>query len=116
MTLAQTQATVHRRDVLLGEVSAGGLPPAQRGKVSIKPQCTRRPDVTAEEKKLFYAACDAFRAEEPRLSVRGYAYRMGGLMNIYLHGDLCTKAATEPQPRTRSKSRCQCKGTSRREH
>ena len=26
------------------------------------------------------------------------------------------KAATEPQPWTRSKSRCQCKGTSRREH
>ncbi len=26
------------------------------------------------------------------------------------------KVATEPQPRTRSKSWCQCRGTSRREH
>lgn len=61
-----------------------------------KPKRTRRPDLTAEEKKLFYAARDDIRAEEPQLSVRAYAYRIGGLMNIYLHGDLCTKEAPAP--------------------
>ena len=37
-----------------------------------------RPNVTDEELKLFYEACDRIREEEPEMSVRGYAYASVG--------------------------------------
>jgi hypothetical protein len=67
----------------------------------------RRPNVTDAEKKAFYAACDAIRDEEPKLSVRAYAYRIGGLAiydpetgaaidGIRLHGVICEKEGPAP--------------------
>ena len=67
----------------------------------------RRPDVTPQELKLFYAACDIIRAEEPQMSVRGYAYRLGGMATydptgtfaidgIRLHGEICVKEGPAP--------------------
>ena len=65
-----------------------------------------RPNVTEQELKALYDACDAIRAEEPELSVRGYAYRIGGMATydedgnvidgIRLHGDICTKEPPAP--------------------
>jgi len=65
-----------------------------------------RPNVTEAELKLFYEACDAIRDIEPVLSVRGYAYRIGGMATydedgnvidgIRLHGDICTKEPPAP--------------------
>ena len=65
-----------------------------------------RPNVTEAELKAFYAACDIIREEEPQMSVRGYAYRIGGMATydedgnitggIKLHGDYCTKEPPAP--------------------
>ena len=65
-----------------------------------------RPAATEAELKAFYAACDVIRAEEPQLSVRGYAYRIGGMATydadgnvidgIRLHGDICVKEPPAP--------------------
>jgi hypothetical protein len=51
----------------------------------------RRPDVTDDEKEAFWAAVDEIQAEEPKMSVRGYIYRICGLDSIHLHGELCSK-------------------------
>ena len=66
----------------------------------------RRPNVTDTELNAFYDACDSIRAEEPQLSVRAYAYRIGGMATydadgnvidgIRLHGDICTKEPPAP--------------------
>ena len=65
-----------------------------------------RPNVTEQELKALYDACDVIRAEEPQLSVRAYAYRIGkratydedgnAIDGIRLHGDICTKEPPAP--------------------
>ncbi len=58
---------------------------------------SRRPDVTDEEKAAFLKAVNEIRDEEPKLSVRGYIYRICGLQSIYLHGELCSKVEVPGQ-------------------
>ena len=57
----------------------------------------RRANVTPEEKAALLAVCREIRDEEPKLSVRAYMYRIWARQDVYLLGELCSKAAGEGQ-------------------
>jgi hypothetical protein len=57
----------------------------------------RRAAVTAKEQAALLKVVHEIAAEEPKLSVRGYLYRIWSRQNVYLHGELCSKTAKPGQ-------------------